>query len=88
MATSQTTPGTALKIADRFRADRFYTSNDGKRTIGLDGPNPSERDGFESSWSRWAEDVTKLFSGAPRALYRQNTRLFLRDLESQRERAS
>jgi hypothetical protein len=78
--------GKTLKITGQVRADRFYTNDDGQRTIGLDGPQQMGRDGFDSAWSFWAEEITRLLADAPRALYQQNTRQYLEALEEYRPR--
>jgi len=75
-----------LKITGKVRADRFYSDNDGKRTIGLDGPQEMARDGFDESWSFWREDIEKLLADAPDAVYHQNTRQYLEKLEGHRAR--
>lgn len=75
-----------LRITGKVRADRFYTSDDGKRTIGLDGPQEMARDGFDESWTFWRERVEKDLADSPDAVYHQNTRLYLERLEAHRPR--
>jgi hypothetical protein len=78
--------GKTLKIAGKVRADRFYSDEDGKRTIGLDGPQEMARDGFDGPWSFWREDIEKVLADAPYAVYHQNTQQYLQTLESHRPR--
>ena len=80
--------GKTLKIAPqgKVRADRFYSNEDGKRTIGLDGPQEMTRDGFDGPWSFWREDIEKVLADAPYAVYHQNTQQYLQRLESHRPR--
>ncbi len=78
--------GKTLKIGGNVRADRFYTSDEGKRTIGLDGPQAMARDGFDEAWSFWAETIARDLADAPSALYHQNTRQYLERLEQHRPR--
>ena len=78
--------GKTLKITGKVRADRFYTNEDGKRTIGLDGPQEMARDEFDGAWSFWREDLEKVLADAPYAVYHQNTQQYLQRLESYRAR--
>src|SRR5215831_5268416 len=76
----------SLKVAGQVRADRFYFDNDGKRTIGLDGPQEMARDGFDDAWNFWREKIERDLADAPGAIYQQNTRLYLEKLEEHRAR--
>lgn len=78
--------GKTLKITGKVRADRFYWDNDGKRTIGLDGPQEMARDGFDEAWNFWRENIEKDLANAPDAVYHQNTRQYLERLEGHRAR--
>lgn len=78
--------GKSLKVTGKVRADRFYFDNDGKRTIGIDGPLEMASDGFDGPWNFWRENVEKDFAAAPGAVYQQNTRLYLEKLEGHRAR--
>lgn len=78
--------GKTLTITGTVRADRFYTNDQGKRTIGLDGPEAAARDGFEKSWSFWAEDVQKDIANAAYAVYHLNTRQYLEKVDAERAR--
>lgn len=78
--------GTTLKITGKVRADRFYTNDQGKRTIGLDGPEERADDGFGKTWTFWLEDAQKAIADATYAVYHLNTRQYLDNLEGHRER--
>jgi hypothetical protein len=78
--------GRTLEITGQVRADRFYTSDDGKRTVGPDGPQEMARDGFDEPWSFWRETIEKLLADAPDAIYHQNTRQYLEKLDEHRAR--
>jgi hypothetical protein len=56
--------GKTLKIAGKVRADRFYSDEDGKRTIGLDGPQEMARDGFDGPWSFWRSAEARIAPAA------------------------
>jgi hypothetical protein len=78
--------GKTLEITGKVRADRFYWNDNGKRTIGLDGPQEMASDEFDGPWSFWRENIEDELARAPGAAYQQNTQEYLQTLESLRPR--
>jgi hypothetical protein len=47
--------GESLDVSGEVRADRYYTTNDGRRAIAAEGPVAMDRDGFDDAWMGWLE---------------------------------
>ncbi len=47
--------GDTLEIVGTVRAERIYTADDGRKTLGNGGPPILSNDGFDDPWSMWLE---------------------------------
>jgi len=47
--------GETAEIVGALRADRYYTTSDGRRALSPQGPDAMKNDGFDNSWAAWLE---------------------------------
>ncbi|HEX5132948.1 MAG TPA: hypothetical protein VFX92_10730 [Candidatus Krumholzibacteria bacterium] len=69
--------GETLKIAGKVRAERAYTTNDGRRALASPGPDSMAKDEFTASWASWDESLVKEMRDAG---WNRNTRQQLESL--------
>ena len=67
-------------IQGKVRADRIYTTADGKRAIASPGPEAMATGGFDSPWQFWDEAIVKEMQAALEVGWRRNTRQQLASL--------
>ena len=58
-------------IHGKVRADRIYTTADGKRAIASPGPEAMATEGFDSPWQFWDEAIVKAMQAALEAGWRR-----------------